>query len=58
VETGKDCFALLGPSIHRTILRARYDHRITGRARGFDVFDDRANRKRQQLLRDRVHPCR
>ena len=42
--------ALLGPNIHRAILRVGYDRRIAGRARGFDVFDDRASRKRQQLL--------
>jgi hypothetical protein len=39
--------APLGPSIHRAILWVRYDRKIAGRARGFDAFDDRANRKRQ-----------
>jgi hypothetical protein len=50
LETGKDSVALLGPMIDRAILRVRCDRMITGRARGLGVFDDRANRKRQQLL--------
>jgi hypothetical protein len=50
LETGKDSVALLGPNIHRAILWVGYDRRIAGRARGFDVFDDRAKMKRQQLL--------
>ena len=42
--------ALLGPNIHFAILWVRYDRKIAGRARGLGVFDDRANRLRQQLL--------
>jgi hypothetical protein len=42
--------ALLGANIPRAILRDRSDRRIAGRARGFDVFDDRAYVKLQQLL--------
>jgi hypothetical protein len=42
LETGEDSVALPGPNIHRTILWVRYDRRIAGRARGFDVFDDRS----------------
>jgi hypothetical protein len=49
LESAKDSVALIGPSIDRAILRVRYGRRIAGWARGFDVFDDRADRKRQQL---------
>ncbi len=48
-EKGKDPLALLGPNIHFAILWVRYDRRIAGRARGFDVFDYRAGMRRQQL---------
>jgi hypothetical protein len=50
MEKGKDPMGLLGPNIHWAILWVRYDRKIAGRARGFGVFDDRANRRRQQLL--------
>lgn len=49
LEKVKDALALLGPNIHFAILWVRYDRKIAGRARGFDVFDYRANMKRQQL---------
>jgi hypothetical protein len=50
LETGDDSVALRSPNIHWAILRVRCDRRIAGRAWGIEVFDDRANRKRQQLL--------
>ncbi len=49
LEKGKDPLALLGPNIHGAILFERYDRRVAGRARRFDVFDYRANMRRQQL---------
>jgi hypothetical protein len=48
--TDRGSVARLGPNIRRAILRVRYDRRIAGRASGFDVFDDRTNVTRQQLL--------
>lgn len=49
LEKGKDPLALLGPNIHFAILFVRYDRKVAGRARGYDVFDYRAGMKRQQL---------
>jgi hypothetical protein len=49
LEKGKDPLILLGPNIHFAILWVRYDRKIAGRARAFDVFDYRANMRRQQL---------
>jgi hypothetical protein len=49
LENGKDPVALLGPNIHFAILFVRYDRKVAGRARSFDVFDYRANMRRQQL---------
>lgn len=49
MEKGKEPLALLGPNIHWAILWVRYDRKIAGRARSFDVFDYRAGMKRQQL---------
>src|SRR3954471_19404341 len=39
VEKGKDPVALLGPNIHWAILWVRYDRRVAGRSRSFDVMD-------------------
>lgn len=49
VEKGKDPVALLGPNIHFAILFVRYDRKVAGRARSFDVYDYRAGMKRQML---------
>jgi hypothetical protein len=49
MEKGKDPLALLGPNIHWAILWVRNDRKIAGRARGFDVFDYRANMRWQRL---------
>jgi hypothetical protein len=57
VEKGKDPVALLGANIHWAILWVRYDRRIVGRARSIDVFDYRAQMKRQNLDgQGRPHP--
>jgi hypothetical protein len=57
VEKGKDPVALLSANIHWAILFVRYDRRIAGRARGFDVFDYRAKMTRQDLdSQGRPHP--
>ena len=57
VEKGKDPVALLGPNIHWAILFVRYDRRISGRAKCFDVFDYRARMRRQDLdSQGRAHP--
>ena len=50
MEKGKDPVALLGPNIHFAILRVRHDRKNAGRARGFDMFDGRANRERHPFL--------
>src|SRR4051795_10153701 len=47
VEKGKDPVALLAANIHWAILFVRYDRRISGRARSFDVYDYRAGMTRQ-----------
>ena len=49
VEKGKDPVALLGPNIHWAILWVRYDRKLAGRARSFDVEDYRANMTRQDM---------
>ena len=54
---GKDPVALLGPNLRWAILWVRYDRRIAGRARSFDVYDHRARMKRQDLdAQGRPHP--
>src|SRR5271157_5441064 len=50
MEKGKDPVALLGPNIHFAILRVRHDRKNAGRARGFDMFDGRANSERHPFL--------
>ena len=58
VEAGKDPVALLSANIHWAILWVRYDRKIAGRARSFDVFDYRAKMKRQDLdSQGRPHPA-
>jgi len=49
LEKGKDPVALLGANIRWAVLWVRYDRRVAGRARSFDVFDYRAGMKRQDL---------
>lgn len=49
LEKGKDPLALLGPNIHFAILFVRYDRKVAGRARSYDVFDYRANMRQQRL---------
>lgn len=49
VEQGKDPVELIGPNIHFAILWVRYDRKIAGRARSYDVMDYRANMARQDL---------
>ena len=46
VEKGKDPVALLGPNIHFAIMWVRYDRKIAGRARSYDIEDYRANMTR------------
>jgi len=50
MERGKDSVALLGPNIHFAMLRVRHHRKNAGGARGFDMFDDRANRERHPFL--------
>src|SRR3954467_1080500 len=49
LEKGKDPVALLAVNIHWAILFVRYDRKISGRARSFDVYDYRAGMTRQDL---------
>ena len=46
---GKNPEPMIGPLIHWAKLWVRYDRKIAGRARGFDVYDYRAGMQRQQL---------
>jgi hypothetical protein len=57
LEKGKDPVALLGANVHFAILFVRYDRRVAGRARSFDVYDYRAGLRRQDLdPQGRPHP--
>ena len=57
LEKGKDPVALLGPNIHFAIMFVRYDRRVAGRARSFDIYDYRAKMNRQDLdAQGRPHP--
>ena len=57
VEKGKDPVALLGANIHWAILFVRYDRKVAGRARSFDVEDFRSGMRRQDLdSQGRPHP--
>jgi hypothetical protein len=49
LDQGKDPAAMIGPLIHWAIMHVRYDRKVSGRARGFDVQDYRS-RMKQQLL--------
>ncbi len=49
VERGKDPERMLGTLIKWAILWVRYDRKIAGRARSYDVFDYRAGMRRQDL---------
>lgn len=54
---GKDPVALLGPNIRFAILWVRYDRKVAGRARSFDIFDYRAGMTRQDLDgQGKAHP--
>src|SRR3954464_15757977 len=46
VERGNDPERMTGRLIQWAILWVRYDRRVAGRARSYDVFDYRAGRKR------------
>jgi hypothetical protein len=48
-EKGKDPAEMIGPLIHWAIMHVRYDRRIAGRARCFDVFDFRAGLTRHLM---------
>jgi hypothetical protein len=55
---GKDPERMLGTLIKWAIWWVRYDRKIAGRARSFDVFDYRAGMKRQDLdSQGRPHPA-
>lgn len=57
IEKGKDPAALLGANIKWAVLWVRYDRKVSGRARSYDVFDYRAAMKRQDLdSQGRPHP--
>ena len=48
---------MIGPLIHWAKMWVRYDRKIAGRARSYDVFDYRAGMKRQDLDgQGRPHP--
>jgi hypothetical protein len=49
VERGKEPERMLGTLIKWAILWVRYDRKIAGRARSYDVFDYRAGMNRQDL---------
>jgi hypothetical protein len=54
---GKDPERMIGTLLRWAILWVRYDRRIAGRARSFDVYDFRARMKRQDLdSQGRPHP--
>src|SRR5262245_4857560 len=55
---GKDPERMLGRLIRWAIWWVRYDRRIAGRARSYDVFDYRARMKRHDLDgQGRAHPA-
>jgi hypothetical protein len=57
VARGKNPELMMGTLIKWAILWVRYDRRIAGRARSFDVFDFRAGMGRQNLdAQGRPHP--
>jgi hypothetical protein len=57
LHRGKDPERMTGTLIKWAILWVRYDRKVAGRARGYDVYDYRAGMKRQELdSQGRPHP--
>ena len=57
LERGKDPEPMIGPLIHWAKMWVRYDRKIAGRARSYDIFDYRTGMKRQDLDgQGRPHP--
>ena len=58
LQRGKDPEPMTGTLIKWAILFVRYDRKVAGRARSYDVFDYRAGMRRQDLDgQGRPHPA-
>src|SRR4051794_32097002 len=49
LDKGKDPAKMIGPLIHWAIMHVRYDRKVAGRARSYDVADFRSRMKKQLL---------